>query len=65
MFKTKEKEANFAIQKFNSDFEEIRKTIVSHVNNSLSETKNRFINEIKEKLAVETNEEIRIRKEID
>jgi predicted small metal-binding protein len=65
MFKMKEKEANYALEKFNNDFEELRKQIVDHVNNSLNETKSRFINEIKEKLAVETNEEIRIRKEID
>ena len=55
MFKSKEKEANYAIEKFNTDFEELRKTIVHQVNTSLTETKTRFINEIKEKLAVETN----------
>lgn len=65
MLKTKEKEANYALEKFNTDFEELRKTILAHVNFSLNETKNRFVNEIKEKLSVETNEEIRIRKEID
>ena len=62
MFKTKEKEANYAIEKFNNDFEELRKQIIAHVNTSLSETKNRYVNEIKERLAVETTEEIRIRK---
>ena len=62
MFKNKEKEANYALDKFNNDFEEIRKQIVNHVNASLTETKNRFISEIRERLAVETNDEIRIRK---
>ena len=36
MYKTKEKEANYAVDKFNNDFEELRKQIIAHVNASLT-----------------------------
>lgn len=49
MIKIKEKELNTALDKFNNDFEEIRKQIVNMINQQLTETKARMIAEIKEK----------------
>ena len=38
----KEKEVTYAVDKFNNDFEEIRKQIINQVNQSLTEMKTRF-----------------------
>lgn len=65
MSKMKEKEASYALEKFNNDFEEIRKHIVNHINQSLSEVKARYAAEIKEKCLVETAEEGRCRTAVD
>ena len=65
MSKMKEKEASYALEKFNNDFEEVRKHIINHINQSLSEVKARYAAEIKEKCLVETAEEGRCRTAVD
>lgn len=65
MIKIKEKELNTALDKFNNDFEEIRKQIVNMINQQLTETKARMIAEIKEKKSADTNDEIYLKKQIE
>lgn len=65
MIKIKEKELNTALDKFNNDFEEIRKQIVNMINQQLTETKARMIAEIKEKKSADTNDEVYLKKQIE
>jgi hypothetical protein len=65
MLKMKEKEANYAIDKFNNDFEEIRKQVINQINLALSEMKARFLVEIRERCMIETTEEVKLRASID
>ena len=52
-------------EKFNNDFEEVRKQIVNQINQSLSEMKLRYTAEIRERCMVETSEELKLRTSID
>jgi hypothetical protein len=45
---------NASLEKFSNDFEELRKQIVSQVNLSLSETKAKYLAEIRERCLIET-----------
>jgi hypothetical protein len=65
MLKIKEKELNASLDKFNADFEEIRKQIVTLINQHLTETKARMIAEIKERKLADTNDEVYIKKQIE
>lgn len=65
LIKMKEKEVAYAVEKFNNDFEEVRKQIVNQINQSLSEMKLRYTTEIRERCMVETSEELKVRTNID
>lgn len=65
MIKIKEKEVNYAVEKFGNDFEEVRKQIVNMINQSLSEMKARYTAEIRERCMVETSDELKVRTSID
>ena len=65
LIKMKEKEVTYAVEKFNNDFEEVRKQIVNQINQSLSEMKLRYTAEIRERCMVETSEELKLRTSID
>jgi hypothetical protein len=53
------------MDKFEKDFEDIRKQIVNVVNQSLLEIKAKYIAGIKEKRTLETKEELNIKKDMD
>lgn len=61
----KEKELNLALEKFNNDFEEVRKQIINQINLSLSESKAKYLAEIRERCLVETTEEQRVKNGIE
>lgn len=65
LHKIREKELAAALDKFNKDFEELRKQILALVNQSLNDAKNRFTAEIREKRAAETHEELAIKHDIE
>lgn len=65
MLKIREKELASALEKFNNDFEEIRKQILNLINQHLTETKARMLAEIKERRSVDMPEETNIKKSID
>jgi hypothetical protein len=65
MLKIKEKELGSALDKFNNDFEEIRKQILNLINQHLTETKARMLAEIKERRSVDSPDEVNIKKQID
>ena len=65
MLKIREKELGAALDKFNVDFEEIRKQILNLINQNLTETKARMLTEIKERRSMDSPEESNIKKHID
>lgn len=65
MLKIREKELGAALDKFNVDFEEIRKQILNLINQNLTETKARMLAEIKERRSIDSPEESNIKKHID
>ena len=65
MLKNKEKELNNALEKFNYDFEEIRKQIINTVNQQLTETKARMMAEIKEKRSSDSQHETSTKRQIE
>lgn len=65
MLKLREKELTNALDKFNNDFEEIRKQILNLINQHLTETKARMLAEIRDRRSVDSPDEVSIKKQID